>query len=178
MERYYDIPEQPPPTWFMPTWIYLIYSTKCQKLHWSVTIGKAGDHDRSSRPKTPWCQANYGSIMVVHYLAKLYGSILQSELSVWAERNDECHSTEQTGFWKVSKLWNTYWPYGTLSRTKPVKKKDLLLLPGFPKSPHCTTHSAVATARSPHRYAMGNLCTVWIHIKKRVISQQLVRGCG
>ena len=39
------------------------------------------------------------NIMIGHYLAKLYGSILKSELSIWAERNP-CRSSGQAGFWK------------------------------------------------------------------------------
>ena len=37
--------------------------------------------------------------MIGHYLAKLYGSILESELSIWAEWNG-CHSAGQAGFRK------------------------------------------------------------------------------
>ena len=37
--------------------------------------------------------------MIGHYLAKLYGSILESELSIWAKRNG-CCSVGQVGFQK------------------------------------------------------------------------------
>ena len=43
---------------------------------------------------------NYRATMIEHYLAKLYGSILKSELHVSAEWNG-CHSAGQVGFQKV-----------------------------------------------------------------------------
>ena len=55
-----------------------------------VPIFKIGD---------PMMQNNYRTIMTGCYLTKLYGSILDSELIVWAERHG-CSSAGQAGFWK------------------------------------------------------------------------------
>ena len=59
--------------------------------HTIVPILKSGD---------PMMPSSYTTIMIGHYLAKLYGSILKSELYVWAEWNG-CHSAGQVGFQKV-----------------------------------------------------------------------------
>ena len=45
--------------------------------HTIVPILKSGD---------PMMLSNYRTIINGHYLAKLYGSILELELSIWAER--------------------------------------------------------------------------------------------
>ena len=58
--------------------------------HTIVPILKSGD---------PMMPSNYRTIMIGHYLAKLYGSILESELSRWVEQNG-CHSAGQAGFRK------------------------------------------------------------------------------
>ncbi|MCO5570021.1 hypothetical protein L7F22_023735 [Adiantum nelumboides] len=53
-----------------------------------VPLFKSGD---------PMVQGNYKTIMIGHYLAKIYGSILERELSVWAERNGH-RARGQAGF--------------------------------------------------------------------------------
>ena len=58
--------------------------------HTIVPILKSGD---------PIMPRNYRTIMIGHYLAKLYGSIQESELSIWAKQNG-CRSTGQASFRK------------------------------------------------------------------------------
>ena len=125
MLRYYIISlgsPNPPSTWLMPTWVHLLYSTKCMKRHWSVTTWETEDHGglvgehfinardpllllvtcifnrpicegfptswtkhtivRTFKSRDPMMLTNYMTIMIGHYIAKRYSSILQSELSV------------------------------------------------------------------------------------------------
>ena len=49
----------------------------------------------------PMMSSNYRTIVIGHYLAKLYGLILESELSIWAEWNACCsagHASFRKGF--------------------------------------------------------------------------------
>ena len=76
-------------------------------------------------------------------------------------------------FGRGSQLWITYWRSKPLSRrAEPITRGLLLVACGFPKSLwHCATCSAYATARSPwcsYKYAMGNLCTLWMRVMKSV----------
>ena len=47
----------------------------------------------------PMMPSNYRTFITGHYLYKLNGSILESELSIWAARN-RCRLAGQAGFWK------------------------------------------------------------------------------
>ena len=87
----------------------------------------------------PLIPCDYRAITIRHYLTRLYGSIVASELNVQEERN-VCSSAGQAGFSKG------------------------LMLCGFRDSlHHCTAHLAHTVTRSPWslgRYAIGNLCTI------------------
>ena len=51
------------------------------------------------KSRDPMMPSNYRTIMIGHYFTKLYGLILESELSIWAKQNG-CRSVRQAGFWK------------------------------------------------------------------------------
>ena len=48
------------------------------------------------KSRDPMIPSEYRTLMIGHYLAKLYDSILGSELRLWAERHG-CRSTGQAG---------------------------------------------------------------------------------
>ena len=58
--------------------------------HIIVPILKSGD---------PMMPSNHRTIIIGHYLAKLYALILELESSIWAERN-VCRSAGHAGFRK------------------------------------------------------------------------------
>ena len=63
-----------------------------------------------------------------HYLARLYGSILESELSIWAKQ-DGCRSVEQAGFWKRFTTLDHILPFEPLSMRVTLRRdyKDILM---------------------------------------------------
>ena len=144
----------PPPIGFMPTWIHLFNSKKCKKCHYWLQFGKAQDHDELVDEHfiyardtllllhilielcvniSPLCvdrtyhmiPSNYRTITVVHYLAKLYGSILESELRVCAVRNG-CRSAGQAGFGKRSTFLDHILTPWTLIEEGRAHKRGLL----------------------------------------------------
>ena len=54
----------------------------------------------------PMILSNYRTIMIAHYLAKLYGSILESE--VYGHRGIVVIQLDRQAFRRASQLWITY----------------------------------------------------------------------
>ena len=69
------------PWHLVPLLVHIFNRARCEGLptrwteHTIMRILKSGN---------PMMPSNYRTIMMSHYLAKLYGSILESELSIWA----------------------------------------------------------------------------------------------
>ena len=172
MLRYYIISlgsPNPPSTWLMPTWVHLLYSTKCMKRHWSVTTwetedhgGLVGEHFINARDpllllvtcifNRPICEGfptswtkhtivpnlkigdpmmlrKYSTIMIGHYLAKLYRSLLESELCICAEREMASIQLDRQVFKRGSLLWIMYWPSKPLlRRSEPIIRRFIAAL--------------------------------------------------
>ena len=67
--------------------------------------------------------SNYRTIMIFHYLAKLYGSILELGLSVWADKNGCCSAWK--GFITLDYILNFQ---AHIKEVEPIKRGFIVAL--------------------------------------------------
>ena len=127
--------------------------------------------------RRPHDAQQHRTIMIGLYLPKLYGSILESEWSIWAEQNG-CHQLHRQAFRRVHKLDHILIAWALIKEERSHNKKIYYYFVDFWKAFDTMLRAWLIQCLEahwyPYWYAMGNLCTVWILVKKSAVSQWVV----